>query len=108
MHTSTAVSGLWFAVLLGGPAAFADNRQPVPESMTFDEGSTITARIRARLAEDRFGALSEVRVDTSAAGDVVLRGRVKSQMDADTASAIAWAAGGVRSVRNEIAVLTDE
>jgi osmotically-inducible protein OsmY len=67
------------------------------------DDATITAKVKAGLAQDMdLGAL-KIDVDTSA-GVVTLKGEVKSEQARERASQIAQAVSGVSSVENKLTV----
>jgi hyperosmotically inducible protein len=70
--------------------------------MTFAKDSAITAKIKAKLAEEKISSLTHIKVDTDANGAVVLSGRVKTQEEADKAASIARGTEGVSSVTSHI------
>ena len=70
--------------------------------------SSITSSIKAQYEADHGGGLGHVRVDTDDHGVVKLNGEVNSQAAADRAIAIAKATDGVREVRSDIEVDTDD
>jgi len=82
----------------------SDRRHP----MTFVKDSAITAKIKAKLAEDKPSSLAHIKVDTDAAGVVFLGGRVKTQEEADKAVSIARGTEGVTSVKSKIRVKKDD
>jgi hypothetical protein len=65
-----------------------------------DDGMT-TAAVKAKLAEDRLGTLTEVGVDTYQ-GDVTLTGTVKDEFLRQRAGELARQVKGVRTVTNNI------
>lgn len=78
----------------------ADRAHPV----AFVKDSVITVKIKAKLAEEKLSSLKRIKVDTDANGAVVLRGKVKTQEQADKAVSIARATEGVTSVKSNIRV----
>jgi hyperosmotically inducible protein len=87
-----------FAVL----AADGDSDRTHP--VTFVKDSIITTKIKAKLAEEKISSLTHIKVDTDAKGAVVLRGKVKTQEEADKAVSIARETEGVTSVKSNIRV----
>ena len=71
---------------------------------TFVKDSTITTKIKTKLAAESPASLAKIHVDTDQAGVVYLSGTAKSQADADQAVQIAKATEDVVSVKNEIIV----
>jgi hyperosmotically inducible protein len=82
----------------------ADGDSDRTHPMTFVKDSVITAKIKAKLAEEKISSLAHIKVDTDAKGAVVLRGKVKTQDEADKAVSIARATEGVTSVNSSIRV----
>lgn len=68
------------------------------------QDATITASIKVDLAKDPRLSAFAISVDTHA-GEVILRGDVKSQADKDRAGSIAKNIVGVTSVKNELKVV---
>ena len=81
----------------------SDRKHPV----TFVKDSAITIKIKAMLADEKISTLKNIRVDTDAKGAVVLRGKVKTQEEADKAVSIARETEGVTSVKSKIRVKKD-
>jgi hyperosmotically inducible periplasmic protein len=75
---------------------------------TFVKDSIITTKIKAKLAEEKVGSLARVKVDTHGHGAVVLRGKVRSQEEADRAIAIARGTEGVKTVTSHMRVQKDD
>lgn len=82
----------------------ADGDSDRTHPVTFVKDSAITAKIKAKLAEDRISSLTHIKVDTDAKGAVVLRGKVKTQEEADKVVSIARETEGVTSVKSNIRV----
>ena len=70
----------------------------------FVKDSVITTKVKAKLAAEKVKSLMQVKVDTDSQGVVVLRGKVKTQEEADKAASIARDIDGVTSVTNKIVV----
>jgi hyperosmotically inducible periplasmic protein len=84
----------------GAAAGTSDRSHP----KAFVKDSVITTKIKAELAEEKMSSLAHIRVDTDSQGAVVLRGRVKTQEEADKAVSIARETEGVTSVKSNIKV----
>ena len=82
----------------------ADGDTDRAHPMTFVKDSVITTKIKAKLAEEKISTLAHIKVDTDAKGAVVLRGKVKTQEQADKAVAIAKGTEGVTSVDSHLRV----
>lgn len=67
------------------------------------DDTAITTAVKARYVDNREVDASSIRVETLN-GTVMLSGFAKSANEKSTAEAIAWKVGGVKSVKNEIAV----
>ena len=78
----------------------ADRTHPT----AFVKDSVITTKVKAKLAAEKVKSLMQVKVDTDSQGVVVLRGKVKTQEEADKAASIARDTDGVTSVTNKIVV----
>ena len=87
-------------------AANSDSDRKHP--MTYVKDSVITAKVKAKLAEDKMGSLAHVSVDTDNKGAVVLRGTARTQEQVDQAVTIARATEGVTSVTSNIQVKKDD
>jgi hyperosmotically inducible protein len=85
-------------------AADSDRTHP----MTFVKDSVITTKIKAKLAEEKMSSLAHIKVDTDSKGAVVLRGKVKTQAEADKAVSIARETEGVASVKSNIRIKKDD
>ncbi len=69
----------------------------------FVDDSAITTAVKARLLESRDVAGTSISVETLK-GTVMLSGFAKSPSEKTAAEALTWKVGGVKSVKNEIAV----
>jgi hyperosmotically inducible protein len=85
-----------------GYTADSDMDRSYPK--TYVKDSAITTKIKAKLAEEKLSSLARIKVDTDAKGAVVLRGKVKTQEEADKAVSIARDTEGVKSVENHIKI----
>ena len=70
---------------------------------SYIDDTAITTSVKARFAENKSVDASSIRVETLN-GTVMLSGFAKNGTEKSTAESIARAVGGVKSVRNEIAV----
>ena len=87
------------------PVAFAaDSDTDRNKPATFMKDSTITTKIKSKLAADNVGSLATIHVDTDKDGVVWMSGTAKSQKDIDQAVSIAKNTEGVRSVKNDVKV----
>lgn len=105
MKTQLATTCFVIAAMVAPLAALAeDTDTDRMHPMTFVKDSAITAKIKAKLAEEKMSSLMHLRVDTDNKGVVVLSGKVKSREEADKAIAIARETEGVTSVKSNIRV----
>jgi hyperosmotically inducible protein len=87
-----------------GPIAMADEVTDTGASHHFIKDSTITTKVKAKLAEKHRSTLTRIKVDTDENGVVWLSGRAPTQDASDLAAMIAKNTEGVNSVHNNIAV----
>jgi hyperosmotically inducible protein len=105
MKITLASTCFVIAALLAPVAAHAaDGDADRTHPMTFVKDSVITAKIKAKLAEEKLSSLAHIKVDTDAKGAVVLGGKVKTQEEADKAVSIARGTEGVTSVKSNIRI----
>jgi hyperosmotically inducible protein len=105
MKIKLATACFVIGTLLAPVAAHAaDGDSDRTHPMTFVKDSAITVKIKAKLAEEKLSSLAHIKVDTDAKGVVVLRGKVKTQEEADKAVSIARGTEGVTSVNSSIRV----
>jgi hyperosmotically inducible protein len=71
---------------------------------TFVKDSTITTKIKTKLATENLASMATIHVDTDKDGVVYMSGTAKSQQDIDKAVSIAKSTEGVKSVKNEMTV----
>jgi hyperosmotically inducible protein len=105
MKIKLAASCFVIGTLLAPVAAHAaapDSDRSHP--MAFVKDSAITAKVKARLAEEKMSSLTHIKVDTDSNGAVVLSGKVKTQEQADKAASIARATEGVTAVTSNIRI----
>jgi len=72
--------------------------------VTYVKDSTITAKIKTKLAAEQITSVTQIKVDTDNQGVVWLSGVAKSQEEADKAVSIAQGTEGVKAVKNNIQV----
>jgi len=92
------IASLSFPVL--GYSADAETHK----TKTYLKDSVITSKIKKNLAEEKLSSLVHIKVDTDAAGEVTLSGKVETQELADKALSIAQAVEGVSSVKSELKI----
>ena len=108
MRTKLAATCFIIGTLLAPVAAHAaDSDSDRTHPMTFVKDSVITTKIKAKLAEEKMSSLAHIRVHTDSTGAVVLRGKVKTQEEADKAVSIARETEGVASVKNNLKIKKD-
>ncbi len=76
--------------------------------LTYVKNSEITTKIKAKLADEKMGSLSRIKVDTNNKGAVVLGGIVRTQDEADKAVSIARGTEGVTSVKSKLRIKKDD
>ncbi len=109
MKIKLAATCFVIGTLLAPVAAYAaDSDSDRTHPMTFVKDSAITVKIKAKLAEDKMSSLAHIKVDTDAKGAVVLRGKVKTQEEADKVVSIARETEGVTSVKSNIRINKDK
>jgi hyperosmotically inducible protein len=109
MKTQLAVTCFAIGTLLAPIAAHSEDQDSDRmHPMTFVKDSAITAKVKAKLADEKMRSLVHIRVDTDAKGVVVLSGTVRSQEEADKAVSIARETEGVTSVRNKLHIKKDD
>jgi len=67
------------------------------------DDSAITTAVKARFVENKMVDAASISVETMK-GTVMLSGFAKGPTERSTAEALAWKVGGVKAVKNEIAV----
>ena|SRR5215831_14956995 len=87
------------------PVAFAaDQDTDRDKPSTFVKDSTITTKIKSKLAAENLASMATIHVDTDKDGVVWLSGTAKTQQDIDKAVSIAKNTEGVRNVKNDVKV----
>ena len=76
--------------------------------LTFVKDSVITTKVKANLADEKMSSLAHISVDTDSNGAVVLKGKVRSQEEADKAASIARGTEGVTSVKSNLQIKKDD
>lgn len=108
MNTRLATSLFIVGTVLAPVAAYADTESDRSHPEAFVKDSVITAKIKAKLADEKLSTLAHISVDTDARGMVVLSGHVRNPEQADKAVAIARATEGVTSVTNNIRISRED
>lgn len=105
----TAIAMLTGALLLPAVshASEADANSDRSSPKAFVKDSVITAKIKAKMAQDKQVSALSVKVDTDDKGVVTLSGEAKSKAEAAKAVAIARSVKGVVAVRNHIQIASN-
>lgn len=104
LATTCLVAAMLMAPVVSQAAdSDADRSQPV----TFVKDSTITTKVKAKLAANHPASFVHVKVDTDKDGVVWLSGVARTQAEADRATSIARNTDGVRAVKNNIEIKAD-
>ena len=93
-----------FAVHAADTSTDTDRTHP----KTFVKDSVITAKVKAKLAEEKVSSLARIKVDTHGKGAVVLSGKARTKEEADRAVAIARETEGVTSIESKIRIKKDD
>ena len=96
------------ALLVPAAVLAADQDSDRMHPMAYVKDSVITAKVKAKLADEKMSSLAHIRVDTDKKGAVVLSGNVRSQEDMDKAVSIARGTEGVTSVTNKLKIRKDD
>ena len=109
MKIKLATACFVIGTLLAPVALFAaeDRDADRTHPKTFVKDSVITTKIKAKLAEEKLSSLAHIKVDTTSHGKVVLRGKAKTQEEADRIVSIARGTEGVTSVKSSIRIQHD-
>ena len=115
MKTILAITTLALSASLTPAFATSDPAAPPPsgtvdrsQPTAYVKDSAITAKIKAKLAEEHVSSLGHIHVDTDANGKVYLSGTAKSQADIDKAVSIAQTTEHVVGVQNDLTVRADD
>jgi hyperosmotically inducible protein len=109
MKITIASSCFVLATVLTPAAAFAgDSDSDRAHPLIFVADSVITAKVKAKLADEKMSSLARIGVDTDAKGGVVLSGNARTQKEADNAVSIARGTEGVTSVTSTIQIKKDD
>jgi hyperosmotically inducible protein len=110
MKTKIALACVLFGTVLGsGLAVAGDDADAVGNSATvFVKDSTITTKIKSKLAAEHLTSLGRIHVDTDKNGVVWLTGTARSQEAIDKAVSLAKETEHVKSVHNDLTVRKDD
>jgi hyperosmotically inducible periplasmic protein len=109
MKKTLAIAALLLGAALAPVASFAadgDTDRSHPKAFVTD--STITAKIKSKLAADHITSLGRIHVDTDADGIVYLSATARSPEAMDRAVEIARNTEHVVDVKNELRVRKDD
>ncbi len=101
LTTTCLIAGLLLTPAIGMSADTSSNYSNAKE---YVKDSAITAKIKAKLAEEKMASLTQITVDTDKNGVVYLSGVAETQDAVNKAHAIAHATEGVKSVKNHITI----
>jgi hyperosmotically inducible protein len=110
MNNMLVLSCLSFGALLGSAGApAADDADAVATSTrVFVRDSTITTKVKTKLAADHLTSLARIHVETDKDGVVWLSGTAKTQQAIDEAITLAGGVEHVRSVHSDVTVKDTE
>ncbi len=105
MRTELAAACLVIGTLLIPIAVNAEDSDKDRSSpRAFIRDSVITAKIKAKLAQEHLSNVARIRVDTDDKGVVELSGTAANRAERDKAASIARSVEGVTSVQNKIQI----
>ncbi len=106
MKTKTIAAFITMSTLLGSAAVMAAGDTDADRSnpTAFVKDSTITTKIKTKLAADHLTSLGNISVDTDKDGVVWMSGTAQTQAAIDQAVTIARGTEGVKSVHNDLSV----
>jgi hyperosmotically inducible periplasmic protein len=102
MNTRNTLSALLAAVVLATTAGCAVTRGQETVGAFVDD-TAITTAVKARFIDNKNVDASSIKVETLN-GTVMLSGFAKSTTERTVAESLVWKVGGVKAVKNEIAV----
>ncbi|WP_372526849.1 BON domain-containing protein [Piscinibacter sp.] len=105
LATTCFVIGALFAPVV---AHAGDSDSDRKHAATYVKDSVITAKVKAKLAEEKLSSLAKIQVDTDNKGAVDLSGTVRSQEEADKAVSIARGTEGVTSINSHLRIKKDD
>ncbi len=101
LATTCLVAAMLMAPVVSQAAdSDADRSQPI----TFVKDSTITTKIKAKLAAEHLASAAHIKVDTDKDGVVWLSGVARTKREAEKAVSIARDTDGVQAVKNNIEI----
>jgi hyperosmotically inducible periplasmic protein len=110
MKTKFAITCVLLGTLLGSAVVLADEDAAATGShaAAYVKDSTITTKVKAKLAADHLTSLARIHVDTDTNGVVWLSGSARTHDAIRKAVSIARHTDGVRAVHNDITINDDE
>jgi len=102
MNTRNVLSAVLAAVVLATTAGCAVTRGQESVGAYVDD-SAITTAVKARFVDNKNVDATAISVETLN-GTVMLSGFAKSGTEKTVAESLAWKVGGVKGVKNEIAI----
>jgi hyperosmotically inducible protein len=106
MKTRTIATLITMSAVLGSAAVMAAGDADTDRSnpTAFVKDSTITTKIKTKLAADHLTSLERISVDTDKDGVVWMSGTAQTQEAIDQAVTIARGTEGVKSVHSDLTV----
>ena len=109
MKAPIVIVGALLGALLVPAVSFGEDTDKDREQpKAFVKDSSITTKIKAKLASEHLSSIARIHVDTDANGVVWLTGTARSQEEIDKAVSIARATENVRDVRNQLSIKKDD
>jgi len=108
MKIKLATSCFVICAALAPFAVHADSDSDRAHPVTFVKDSVVTTKIKTKLVAEKIDSLVHIRVDTDRKGAVILRGKVRTQEEADRAISIARNTEGVTSVKSKMQIKKDD
>ena len=104
MNTRLATTVVIAALVAPMPGYAADSKATKENLKDTVNDTVITTKIVAKYARDKDVSALKIKVDTDDKGVVTLRGKARSNAEADRAVTIARSTKGVTAVKSEIKV----
>ena len=99
------------AIVIGtalAPAYSADQGSDPKYATASAKGPEITAKIKAKLTEEKISSLATITIETDANGAVVLSGKVKSEQEAESITRHVRMIEGVTRVKSNFFIPNDK
>ncbi len=104
MKTNFAITCVLLGALLGSTVALADASSTRSHAVAYVKDSTITTKIKAKLATEHLTSVARIHVDTDANGVVWLSGSARTREAIRKAVSIARHTEGVKGVHSDVTV----